>query len=73
MLTFAQLRAAQPDMWQHAADEWLSQAKEMEACAEDIWQTRDRPLDEAWTDETGDLAKSEIALLARSLRPPPPS
>lgn len=67
-MTFAELRDAQPSMWQHAADGWLALAKETEGCAEDIYVRGSNSLPDNWTDKVGTLAAGRLTDLDRAGR-----
>lgn len=64
MVTFAQLRDAQPGLWQTAADDLLAVAKQSERTASNIHANGAKPLEEHWPDHTGTLARNVLIQLA---------
>jgi hypothetical protein len=56
MVTYQQLRAAQPGRFAAAADDWLKLAKEAEAAAEDIYERGGKQLKDHWEDDLGEMA-----------------
>lgn len=64
MVTFAQLRDAQPALWQAAADDILEVAKQCERTAGNIHANGTKPLEEHWPDRTGTLARNMLVKIA---------
>lgn len=60
MVTFAQLRDAQPALWRTAADDLLAVAKQSERTAGNIHANGAKKLEEHWPDHTGTLARNVL-------------
>ncbi|MFF4651430.1 amidase domain-containing protein [Streptomyces sp. NPDC001380] len=67
MVTIAQLKQANPAMWQSAAEGWLNLAKESEQACNDIHDQGRGPLDEHWQDRVGQAARGQLARDADTL------
>jgi Putative amidase domain len=65
VVTFQQLREAEPDRFATAADDWLKVAKEADAAAEDIYDRGGRKLEENWADNVADLVRGHVRKLGQ--------
>lgn len=65
MVTFQQLKDAEPDTFAVAADDWLMIAKEADAAAEDIYDRGGAKLRENWADAVADLVQGHVRKLGQ--------
>jgi Putative amidase domain len=64
MVSFAELRDAQPQSWTTAADDTLSAAKQCERIKDDIHDNGVKPLDSAWSSWAAGQARSTLTTVA---------
>lgn len=65
MVTFQQLKDADPDKFATAADDWIKIAKEADAAAEDIYDRGGAKLRENWADSVADLVEGQVRKLGQ--------
>lgn len=65
MVTFQQLKDADPDKFAAAADDWVKIAKEADAAAEDIYDRGGAELKENWADDVADLVEGQVRKLGQ--------
>lgn len=68
MVTYQQLKDAQPGEFATAADDWLKLAKEAEAAAEDVYERGGRKLEDNWADALGQQAKGYCRKIAQDFQ-----
>lgn len=60
MVTFSDMRDAQPALWETAADDILNASKQAERTADNIHANGVAPLRDDWPDHTGALARAAL-------------
>lgn len=65
MVSFHQLKNADPDRFATAADDWMKIAKEADAAAEDIYDRGGKALKENWADSVADLVEGHVRKLGQ--------
>lgn len=64
MVSFMELRAAQPDLWRAAADDLLAISKQTERTADNIHANGIKALEDSWPDNTGSRARDVLVEVA---------
>ncbi|MFI7677719.1 amidase domain-containing protein [Actinophytocola sp. NPDC049390] len=65
MVSFQQLKDADPDGFATAADDWMKIAKEADTAAEDIYDRGGKALRENWADGVADLVEGHVRKLGQ--------
>ncbi|MDQ3790653.1 MAG: amidase domain-containing protein [Actinomycetota bacterium] len=65
MVSFQQLKDADPDRFATAADDWMKIAKEADAAAEDIYDRGGKALKENWADSVADIVEGHVRKLGQ--------
>jgi Tfp pilus assembly protein FimT len=65
MVSFQQLKDAEPDAFATAADDWMKIAKEADVAAEDIYDRGGAALKENWADSVADLVEGHVRKLGQ--------